>query len=113
MAKRKGNASAQQLLEAWEPPEQAGEPIGCAATTFTFDPVFFEEHCLSRFLSLETDPREDGAAYLIEREEKLAVTKVAVFVDRSNMDGSASPRWDVLPVTVPRGIFHPKISVLG
>ena len=68
---------------------------------------------MSRFLRLETDPRENGAAYLIEREEKLTVANVSVLVDRSNMEGSASPRWTVLPVTVPRGIFHPKISVLA
>src|SRR5207237_407991 len=71
MAKRKESESERRLLEAWEPPDGAGEPIGCVATTFTFDPGFFEEHCLSRFLQLETDPREDSAAYLIEREEKL------------------------------------------
>src|SRR5262245_11922456 len=115
MAKRKESESERRLLDAWEPPDDAAEPIGCVATTFTFDPGFFEEHCLSRFLQLETDPREEGAraAYLIEREEKLAVTNVSVLVDRSNMDGAASPRWTVLPVTVPRGIFHPKISILA
>ena len=113
MAKRKENESIRPILEAWEPPDAVGEAIGCVATTFTFDPGFFEEHCLSRFLRLETDPREDGAAYLIEREEKLAVANVSVLVDRSNMEGSASPRWTVLPVTVPQGIFHPKISVLA
>ena len=75
MAKRKENESIRPILEAWEPPDEVGEAIGCVAMTFTFDPGFFEEHCLSRFLRLETDPREDGAAYLIEREEKLAVAK--------------------------------------
>jgi HKD family nuclease len=113
MAKRKENETIRPILEAWEPPDEVGEAIGCVATTFTFDPGFFEEHCLSRFLRLETDPREDGAAYLIEREEKLAVANVSVLVDRSNMEGSASPRWTVLPVSIPQGIFHPKISVLA
>jgi hypothetical protein len=113
MAKKNAAASAQRLLEAWVPPADAGEPVGCVATTFTFDPLFFEEHCLSRFLRLETDPREDGAAYLIEREDKLAQTTVAVLVDRSMADGSASPRWGVLPVTIPTGIQHAKISILG
>jgi len=113
MASKKAEAGSLKLLEAWEPPEGAGDPVGCIATTFTFDPVFFEEHCLSRFLRLETDPREDRAAYLIEREEKLASTCVSVLVDRSTAEGSASPRWDVLPVPVPRGILHAKISVLA
>lgn len=113
MANKKADASAQRLLEAWVPPPDAVEPVGCVATTFTFDPLFFEEHCLSRFLRLETDPREDGAAYLIEREDKLAQTTVAVLVDRSMADGSASPRWGVLPVAIPTGIQHAKISILG
>jgi len=32
-----------RLLDAWTPPPGAGEPVGCAATSFTFDAVFFEE----------------------------------------------------------------------
>lgn len=113
MAKRKRTAVSQKILDAWVPPEGAGEPLGCLATTFTFDPAFFEEDCLSRFLRLETDPREDGAAYLINREEKLAVSRVCVLVDRSHVEGSASARWDVLPVNPPSGIFHPKLAILA
>jgi hypothetical protein len=113
MARRKADGSAQRLLDAWVPSSDAGEPLGCVATTYTFDPLFFEEHCLSRFLRLKTDPREDGAAYLIEREDKLAQTTVSVLVDRATAEGSASPRWDVLPVALPSGIQHAKISVLG
>jgi hypothetical protein len=112
MAKQKKNGLDQKLLDYWIPPERAGDPIGCVATTFTFAPDFFEEHCLSRFLRLETDPREDHAAYLIEREEKLAVSRVFVLVDRTHADGSASPRWDVLSVRPTAGIFHPKIALL-
>ena len=112
MAKQKNNEADQKLLEHWIPPEAAGDPVGCVATTFTFAPDFFEEHCLSRFLRLESDPREDGAAYLIEREEKLAVTRVCVLVDKIHADGSESPRWDVVSVRPPGGIFHPKIALL-
>lgn len=113
MAKRRAEEGTTRLLDVWEPPPGAGDHIGCVATTFTFDPHFFEEHCLSRFLRLDTDPREDGAAYLIDREEKLAEAQVCVLVDRAHADGSASPRWNVLPVTVPNRIFHPKVSVLA
>ena len=113
MAKAKRKEVDQRLLDYWTPPEAAGEPLGCIGTTFTFDPVFFEEHCLSRFLRLETDPREDGAAYLIEREEKLAIARAFVLVDRMHADGSASPRWAVISVRPPRGIFHAKISLLA
>lgn len=113
MAKRREEEARRRLLEAWEAPRGTGDPIGCVATTFTFQPDFFEEHCLSRFLRMETDPREDGAAYLIERELKLAETSVVVLVDRSQAGGSASPRWSVLPVTVPGRVQHAKITVLA
>jgi hypothetical protein len=113
MAKRRDDDAKRRLLEAWEPPQGSGDPIGCIATTFTFQPDFFEEHCLSRFLRMETDPREDGAAYLIEREEKLAETNVVVLVDRSQAGGSASPRWSVLPVTISGRAQHAKVSVLA
>ena len=113
MAKTRADEGTTRLLDVWEPPPGAGDSIGCVATTFTFDPHFFEEQCLSRFLRLDTDPREDGAAYLINREEKLAESVVCVLVDRSHMDGSASARWAVVPVTVPNRIFHPKVSVLA
>ena len=53
------------------------------ATTFTFDSVFFEEECLTRFAQVESDPQQDGPAYLIEREEKLAgLACAAVLVDQ-------------------------------
>lgn len=101
-----------RILDAWQPPEDAGEPLGCAATTFTFDPAFFEEECLSRFLALETGP-EDGAAYLIEREEKLAqLVCAAVLVDQHHARGTRNLRWDLLAVRVPGAILHAKISLL-
>lgn len=102
-----------KLLDAWTAPDDAGDPIGCLATTFTFSPAFFEEECLSRFLSLETDAAEDGPAYIIEREEKLAqVTCAAVIVDQHHCKGSRSLRWDLFPARSPKGIFHAKISLL-
>ena len=102
-----------KLLDAWIPPDGAGDPVGCLATSFTFDAVFFEEECLGRFLRLETDANEDGPIYLLEREEKLAQLKyVAVLVDRHHCRGSRSLRWDLIPVGTPKGIFHAKISIL-
>lgn len=102
-----------KFLDAWTAPEDAGDPIGCLATTFTFDPAFFEEECLGRFLMLETDAGEDGAAYLIEREEKLAqVVCAAVLVDQHHCRGARSLRWDLFPARSKAGIFHAKISLL-
>ncbi len=112
MSKKK-RAGYGRLLDAWIPPEDAGEPVGCLATTFTFSADFFEEECLSRFLSMESDPREDGAVYLVEREEKLAgIRCAAVLVDQHHCRGSRNLRWDLLCARLPRGIMHAKISFL-
>ena len=102
-----------KLLDAWVPPNDAGTPIGCLATSFTFSSSFFEEECLSRFLSLETDPTEDGPLYLIEREEKLSqVICGCAVVDQHHCKGPRSLRWDLLPARVSAGILHAKISLL-
>lgn len=114
MAKKKETKPGYgRLLDAWTPPPEAGEPIGCVATTFTFSPVFFEEECLSRFLQLETDPDEDGPLYILEREEKLAqVSCAAALVDQHHCKGSRSLRWDMLLARVPNAILHSKVSLL-
>jgi hypothetical protein len=101
-----------KLLDAWAAPEEAGEPVGCLATTFTFAPDFFEEECLGRFLKLETDAAEDGPLYLIEREEKLAPVTAAVLVDQHQCKGPRSLRWDLHPARLESGILHAKISLL-
>ena len=102
-----------KLLDAWQPPEDAGDPIGCVATTFTFSPVFFEEECVGRFLQMQSDAIEDGPIYIIEREEKLADVKcVSVLVDINHCKGTRSLRWDLLPVRLHNAILHAKISIL-
>jgi hypothetical protein len=102
-----------KLLDAWTPQVNAGDPVGCIATTFSFSPVFFEEECLSRFLSLDTDPQEDGPLHLIEREEKLAgLSCAAVLADQHKCKGLRSLRWDLLSARVPDSILHAKISLL-
>jgi hypothetical protein len=102
-----------KILDAWTPPEDAGEPVGCLATSFTFSPVLFEEECLGRFLQLESDAREDGPVYLVEREEKLAqLICAAALVDQHHACGVRSLRWDLLPARLPRGILHAKVSLL-
>jgi hypothetical protein len=103
-----------RLLDLWLPPEGAGRPLGCVATTFTFEADFFEQQCLGRFLGLDTRPGEAATdiGYLIEREEKLAETPVCVIADRSLNPDSRSLRWDVLPVRARTGVMHAKVSVL-
>lgn len=102
-----------RLLDAWTPPPDAGEPLGCVATSFTFSSVFFEEECLGRFVRLETDAAEDGAAFLVEREEKFSqLVCAAAMVDQRHARGLRSLRWDMLAARLPAGILHAKISFL-
>jgi hypothetical protein len=107
-----GRAGYAKILDAWERPVKAGEPVGCVATSFTFAPDFFETECLGRFLGLES-AADDGSAYYVEREEKLAqLVCAAALVDQHHVQGSRNLRWDLLSARVPRGILHAKISLL-
>ena len=105
--------SPDTLLLQWQPPSDAGEPVGCLATTFTFDPGFFEEQCLSRFLRLDSLPERGGLAYLLERESRLGTVTASVLVDRSYAGVDHAMRWDVLPVHIPGGVQHAKVCVLA
>ena len=61
MSKKK-KQDGKTLLELWRPPRSAREPIGCITTTYTFDPGFFEEECLARFLEIESLADRQGLA---------------------------------------------------
>lgn len=102
-----------RILDAWVRPKDAGDPIGCVATTFTFSASFFEEECLSRFLQFDSDPLEDGPVYLIERDSKLSQLECAsVLVDQHYCTGTRSLRWDLLSARIPQAILHAKVSLL-
>ena len=109
------------LLDCWEPPQFINErvveikpvPIAFFSSSYTFDAEFFEEECLTRFLTMETEKENDGAAFLIEREEKLAGLRSGiVMVDQAHCRGSRSLRWHLVPCRVKNGIMHAKISIL-
>lgn len=102
-----------RLLDLWYPPSSAGEPIAALATSYTFDADFFETQCLSRFLRLESDPTEQRAAYLVEREERLRDSWAGVILDADAMDDSRAASWDLLSVRVPGGIMHAKVALLA
>lgn len=115
MAKKKSDDKPGhgKLLDAWVAPDNAGDPVGAIATSFTFSPVFFEEECLARFLQLESDPTEDGPVYLVEREEKLAqLSCAAALVDQHHCRGGRSLRWDLISARMPKGLQHAKVSLL-
>lgn len=102
-----------KLIDCWSPPPEAGEPIGCVATTYTFSPVFFEEDCLSRFLKMESDPNNDGSIFIFEHEEKMAsVECISVLVDQHYCKGARNLRWDIISARIPKAIMHAKISIL-
>lgn len=102
-----------RLLSFWEADEGYGAPMGCVTTTYTFDAAFFEEECLARFAGMETDPREDARAYLIEREEKLSQVFACVLVDAGHVAPLRSLRWHQLPARIPGGgIMHAKVTLL-
>lgn len=104
---------SRKLLDYWLPPEGAGHPVGCVATSFSFDREFFEGDCLSRFLGLDSRPGEgDDLAFLVEEEERLAEARVTMLVDRSWSAEGHNLRWDVIPVGLRGGLQHSKVALL-
>ena len=103
-----------KLLDAWGNPNAAGDPIGVIATTYSFDPIFFEEECLGRFLNVQSDPNADGPIYLIELEEKMAgLSCASVLIDQHHCQGARNLRWDMIPARLSKGgVMHSKIVVL-
>lgn len=102
------------MLSLWEPPENAGDPIGVLATTYTLDTALFEEECLARFAGVQSDPIRDGALYRVEREERLASLKcAAVIADIHHCAGRRSLRWDLMAARPNSGVMHAKISLLA
>jgi hypothetical protein len=103
------------LLDLWLPPDQAGEPVACLATSFTFQTDFFRDECLARFIGLRGAVGEEGAgliAQISELEERLSQVSACVLVDRSASVDGRNLRWDVIPVSVAGGLLHAKTAIL-
>ena len=111
MSKRSKRSATGTMLELWRPP-QAGDPVGCLATTYTFEPGLFDEQCLARFLEIESEPNREDLAFLLERETRLGSLYAGVLVDHTQAGVDHSLRWDVLPVRIPGGKQHAKIVFL-
>ena len=60
MSKRRKEAASGVMLDLWRPPRDAGDPLGCLATTYTFAPSLFDEQCLARFLEIESEVMGEG-----------------------------------------------------
>ena len=119
MAKKSSNSGVQPLAHYWMPPEGVvesgvGQPWACVATTYEFDAGFLEAELLPRFLGLKFDHTENEPSFLVEREEALSLARVAVLVEQSRFDSrQTTMRWDQIPVRVPGGILHAKITLLA
>ncbi len=107
------------LSNYWSPPAESrlekgvGEPVACVTTTFELDAGFFESELLPRFLGLRFDHTENERTFIIEREEALSTTRVSVLVDISKFDPRQTTlQWDQLPIQVPGGIQHGKLTIL-
>lgn len=112
MSRSRKTANRNTMLELWRPPQHAGDPVGCLATTYTFSPRLFDEQCLARFLGIEAEPNWEDLAYLIERESRLGAAYAGVLVDHTKAGVEHSLRWDVLPVRITGAKQHAKISLL-
>ncbi|MBK7906937.1 MAG: hypothetical protein IPJ78_10295 [Gemmatimonadetes bacterium] len=110
---RRRSAATGAMLDLWRPPADAGDALGCLASTFTFDSTLFEEQCLGRFLGVETLTERDGLVSMLERENALGGIFAGVLVDHQRAGVNHSMRWDVLPVRITGGIQHAKLSVLA
>lgn len=104
------------LLDMWQKPDGAGDPVAVLATTFTLDPDFFERNCLARFLALESINEGSGSAEdlvaRLELEEGLRAPTVTVLADRSAHIERSSLRWDLLHCQVDTGLLHSKVAIL-
>jgi hypothetical protein len=116
---RNNGKSTGTMAEAWSPPAdlpigEAGRPLFCVASTYTFHAPFFESELLPRFLGLKFDETEGQRPFIVEREQALAAAQAFVLVDADHLDPSQSTlRWDQLPVRVPRGgVQHAKVVIL-
>ena len=112
MSKRRKTSLSGAMLDLWRPPHDAGDPVGCLATTYTFAPGLFDEQCLARFMEIESEPDREDLAFLLERESRLGGVYAAVMVDHTQAGVEHSLRWDVLPVRIRGGKQHAKLSLL-
>jgi hypothetical protein len=106
-------SNSETILDLWRPPQGAGDPLGCLATTYTFDPGLFDEQCLARFLEIESEPNREDLAFLLERESRLGSVYAGVMVDHTRAGVEHSLRWDILPVRIRAAKQHSKVSLLA
>ncbi|MGE3491262.1 MAG: hypothetical protein AB7N29_14745 [Vicinamibacterales bacterium] len=113
MSRRSKAPNPGVMLDLWRPPKDAGDPVGCLATTYTFATGLFDEQCLARFLDIESEPNREDLSFLLEREHRLGPIYAGVLIDDTRAGVEHSYRWDVLPVSIRGGKQHAKLSLLA
>lgn len=104
------------LLDFWQKPIGAMEPVAIFATTFALEPDFFEQNCLARFLEVSSVNEDTGSVddivASVELHELLQKAAVTVLADRSAPVERTSLLWDLLSCHVDGGLLHAKVAVL-
>ena len=104
------------LLDFWQKPPGAGEPVAVIATTYALQPDFFEQNCLARFLEVSSVDEDTGSVddvvAAVELHELLQKTRVTVLADRSAPVVRTSLLWDLFGCLVEGGLLHAKVAVL-
>jgi phosphatidylserine/phosphatidylglycerophosphate/cardiolipin synthase-like enzyme len=91
-----------------------GEPLALLASTYEFSAEFFETSLLPLFLGLKYDHADRDKVFLRDLGKILAEKYVTVLVDSEKYDvRQASRRWEQLPVRIPGGVQHSKVTVLA
>jgi len=104
------------LLDLWQKPIGARDPVAMLASTFALQPEFFERNCLARFLEVSSVDEDTGSVddivASVELHELLQKTVVTVLADRSAPVERTSLLWDLLSCHVDGGLLHAKVGVL-
>ena len=104
------------LLDFWQKPADAGDPVALFATTYALEPDFFEQDCLARFLEVSSVNEDTGSVddivASVELHELLQRVRVTVIADRSAPVQRTSLLWDLLSCKVDGALLHSKVSIL-
>lgn len=84
--------------------------LGAVLCSYTFDPIYFEDHVLRAVLRLSGDPDEDAGRYHEEARAALRESPVACFVDASVRTPGRRLPYDLHLVRT--RTFHPKIYLV-
>lgn len=101
------NILTERILDVLSPQDPC---LGAFFSTFTFDPVFFENNVLRAVLHLSSDPIEQSDRYHYECRHALQRVPVAVVVDAGERQGGRRLPYDLLEVS--SVVFHPKTVLL-